>query len=134
MSFYMVGSLLEPCIEIWWFFLNLFQILAIENLKKLLILALLIFSFTFCQYIASKKGLTHTPPYLGLYYGLSHAELFPRQGGFKISFFHQFFVRKPAMGGRERGGIFFWFLFPSSSQGVPKVFPNFPICFQRTSQ
>jgi hypothetical protein len=93
----MVGYLLEPCIEIWRFFLNLFQILAIENLKKLLILALLVFSFTFCQYIARKKGLTHTPPYLGLYYGLSHAELFPRQGGLKISFFHQFFVRKPAM-------------------------------------
>jgi hypothetical protein len=77
MSFYMVGYRLEPCIEIWQFFLIFFQILAIENLEKLLILALLIFSFTFCQYIASKKGLIHTQ-YLVLYYGLSHPELFPQ--------------------------------------------------------
>jgi hypothetical protein len=89
MFFYMVGYLLEPCIEIWRFFLNFFQILAIENLKKLLILALLMFSFTFCQYIASEKGLIHTP-YLGLYYGLSHPELFPRQGVLKSHFFTNF--------------------------------------------
>jgi hypothetical protein len=86
MSFYMVGYLLEQYIEIWQFFLNLFQILAIENLKKLLILALLIFSFTFCQYIASKNGLTHTPPTGASTKGYHMQNCFQGKGGLKSHF------------------------------------------------
>jgi hypothetical protein len=47
--------LLEPCIEIWRFFLNFGQILATENLRKHLILALSIFIIIFSHYIASEK-------------------------------------------------------------------------------
>jgi hypothetical protein len=36
-SFYIFSYILEPCIEIWHFFLKFGQILAIENLKKHLI-------------------------------------------------------------------------------------------------
>jgi hypothetical protein len=41
---YIFGYLLEPCIEIWKIFLNFDQIMATENLKKHLILALKNFS------------------------------------------------------------------------------------------
>jgi len=47
--------LLEPCIEIWLFFLNFSRILASENLRKHLILALSISIINFSHYIASKK-------------------------------------------------------------------------------
>jgi hypothetical protein len=60
-SFYIFGFVLDSCIEIWWFFLKFGGILADKNLKKHLILALLIFNIPFWLYIASKeKSATNT--------------------------------------------------------------------------
>jgi len=42
-SFYIFGYLLEPCIEIWRFFMKLGRIMAIENLKKQMIFSVLHF-------------------------------------------------------------------------------------------
>ncbi len=53
-NFYIFGYLLEPCIEIWIFFLRYSRIMAIINRKKLLILALLIFNTPFWLSIARK--------------------------------------------------------------------------------
>jgi hypothetical protein len=36
-TFYIFGYVLEPCMEIWWIFLNFGLIMAIENLRKHLI-------------------------------------------------------------------------------------------------
>jgi len=54
----LLATLLERCIEIWQIFLKSNQILAIENLKKHLILPLLIFNIAFWLYRASQKKAT----------------------------------------------------------------------------
>jgi hypothetical protein len=54
-SFYVFGYLLEQCMKIWWFFLKFGWILVIENLKKHIILALLIFNTTFWLYMTNQK-------------------------------------------------------------------------------
>jgi hypothetical protein len=47
-----LATLHQPCIEIWRFFLNFGRIVAIENLKKHIILALLLFkNIAFFGYI-----------------------------------------------------------------------------------
>jgi hypothetical protein len=53
--FYVFGYLFEQCMKIWWFSLNFGWILVIENLKKHIILALLIFNTTFLLYMTNKK-------------------------------------------------------------------------------
>jgi len=55
-SFYKIGNVLEPYIKIWQNYLNVGQILAIENLKKKhMILAILIFNIYSC--LGGKKKL-----------------------------------------------------------------------------
>jgi hypothetical protein len=47
--------LLEPYIEIWCFYKKIDEILAIENLKRHMILALIIFNIAFWLYIPKRK-------------------------------------------------------------------------------
>jgi hypothetical protein len=56
--FILLATLHEWCIEIWQILLKFNQILAIENLKKHLILPLLIFNIAFWLYRASQKKAT----------------------------------------------------------------------------
>jgi hypothetical protein len=42
-----LATLIEPYIEIWWFFLNFGRILIIEHLKKQLIWGVLSFNFSY---------------------------------------------------------------------------------------
>jgi hypothetical protein len=55
------GYLLEPCIEIWWFFLNFGRIRATENFKMCVILAFSIVNIVciLAIYMASKKKGLH---------------------------------------------------------------------------
>jgi len=52
-----LATLIEPYIEIWWFFLNFGRILTTEHLKKHLILALLSFNFYFWLYIGIYRDI-----------------------------------------------------------------------------
>jgi hypothetical protein len=63
---YIFGYLLEPCIEIWQDFLSFDQIMATENLKQHLILALKIFDRDFWLQIASQKERPHDHLHLWL--------------------------------------------------------------------
>jgi hypothetical protein len=59
--FILFGYLLKPFTEIWRFFKKIDQNMAIENLKKKLILALNIFHITFWLYRASDKKAASQP-------------------------------------------------------------------------
>jgi hypothetical protein len=102
-SFCILGYLLEPCIEFWWFFLTLGQIvMAIENLKMAYDFSIFNFDLKFWLYVTSIKKADphiHNHPHAlhqHFFYSKFLAKFWPGKYDFNLyKIFEEFFSKSP---------------------------------------